>query len=67
MSEEEIKKAKADFDDYAKLINDGKNTFDEIDDIFVKDQGLEKSTAVKNTEVLDDSSIGDELKRRLKI
>ena len=66
LSEEEIKKAKADFDDYAKLINDGKNTFDEIDDIFVKEQGLEKSTAVKNTEVLDDSSIGDELKKAIK-
>ena len=66
LSDEEIKKAKADFDDYAKLINNGKNTFDEIDKIFMKDQGLEESTAVKNTEVLDDSSIGDELKKALK-
>lgn len=56
LSDKEIKEAKEKFDGYAKDINDGKKSFDEIDTEFMKDQKVATSSAVTNQELLDSSS-----------
>lgn len=66
LSDEEIKKAKNDFDDFAKMINDGKSTFKEVSETFTQEQGLEENPAVSDTQILDKSSLGDELKKAVK-
>lgn len=64
-SEEEVQQATEEFNAYAQQINDGSKTYDEIAQAYTTDAGLEENPSVTNTEILEDSSLGDELKEAL--
>lgn len=64
-SEEEVKQATDDFNAYAQQINNGSKTYDEIAQAYTIAAGLEEDPSVTNTEILEDSSLGDELKEAL--
>ena len=64
-SEEEVKQATDDFNAYAQQINNGSKTYDEIAQAYTTAAGLEEDLSVTNTEILEDSSLGDELKEAL--
>lgn len=64
MSDEEIKKITDELDAYAKDINGGKS-FDDVKEAYMKANKVESDPATASVEVLDDSSIGDELKKAI--
>lgn len=63
-SDDDVKKIKANFDKYAKAINDGTAYADEAK-VYMEDYKVESDPSVSNTEILKDSSLGDEIKKSL--
>lgn len=64
MSEKEIKKITDELDKYAKDINKGKS-FDDVKKEYNKAHDVQTDASVSAVEVLDKSSIGDELKKAI--
>ncbi len=64
MSDKEIKKITDELDAYAKDINGGKS-FDDVKEAYMKANNVESDPTTAAVEVLDDSSIGDELKKAI--
>ncbi len=64
MSDKEIKKITDELDAYAKDINKGKS-FDDVKEAYMKANNVESDPSTASVEVLDDSSIGDELKKAI--
>ncbi len=64
LSDKEIKKIKEELDKYAKDINNGKK-FDDVKEAYMKANNVTNDPTTSNVEVLDDSSIGDELKEAI--
>lgn len=64
MSDKEIKKITDEFDAYAKDINGGKS-FDDVKEAYMKANNVESDPTTASVEVLDDSSIGEELKKAI--
>lgn len=60
LSDKEIKKIESNFEGYVADANAGKD-IDSIVKKFMKDDELENDPSVKNVEVMDDSSIGEDL------
>lgn len=60
-SEDEIKEIKDKFQTYADMINTDGKTFSDASTQYTTDNALETNPAVTNTEVLANSSIGDDL------
>lgn len=63
-SDDEVKKIKANMDKYAKAINDGTSYEDEIK-VYMEDYKVESDPTVSATEILENSSLGDDLKKAI--
>lgn len=63
-SDDEIKKIKSDMDKYAKAINNGTSYEDEIK-VYMKDYKMESDPTISATEILENSSLGDDLKKAI--
>lgn len=65
-SEAEIKKIKESLDGYAKSINEDGKSFKDATEAYMKDYNITDDPTTTNVAVLDDSGLGDEIKKAIK-
>lgn len=65
LSENEIDKITKSLNSYKAQINSGNRTYTDFAETYVKENNLESDPTVSNTEILEDSSIGDEIKKAI--
>ena len=64
LSKDEIKKITSELEGYAKSINSDKS-YDDAVDKYMKANDLKESPSIDSTEILENSSVGDELKKAI--
>lgn len=65
-SDDDIKKIKDSLDSYAKAINEDGKSFEDQVKAYMSDYSVESDPSTSNVEILDDSSLGEELVKALK-
>ncbi len=65
MSEEDANNVKSELDKYAQDVNSGKS-FDDVAAEYMENNSITEDPVKSGTEVLEDSSLGDEIKNKLK-